>query len=273
MRIDRAFIIFSVLILILGGAYIYACQSPKFNVSQLTIRGNEKIPAEEIKARIEPCMDKNILGLNVKRIEERLKEDGRIKDVRIKRMLPGSLLIEVQEKRPVLWINLPVGLLELGDCGFCGLSMDQEIIPLDQDDLSRDLPVVTGIGTLAGNSASYRIPQPYQQWADVRIQKALEIYCTVTDMNPNSAGLLSEINMADFSNPVLYLSPGIKVMMGPGDLEKKWKRVQTILGEEKEIGSFSCLDLRFDDQVLLTKSSSYQLIAQTKKQTKSKDKQ
>jgi cell division protein FtsQ len=272
MRIDRAFIIFSVLILILGGAYIYACQSTEFNVTRLTIRGNENIPAEEIKARIESCINKNILGLNVKKIEERLKEDGRLKEVRIKRMLPGSLLIEVQEKRPVLWINLQVGLLELGDCGFCGLSADQEIIPLDEDDLSRDLPVATGIGISTGNSASYRMPQPYQKWDDVRIQKALEIYNTVTEMDPGSTGLLSEINLTDFSNPVLYLSPGIKVMMGPGDFEKKWKRVQTILGEEKEIGSFSCLDLRFDDQVLLTKSSSYKLIAQTKKQTKSKDK-
>jgi cell division protein FtsQ len=273
MRIDRAFIIFSMLILILGGAYIYACQSPEFNVTRLTIRGNEKIPAEEINVRIESCMNKNILGLNVKRIEERLKEDGRIKDVRIKRMLPGSLLIEVQEKRPILWINLPVGLLELGYCGFCGLSADQEVIPLDADDLSRDLPVVTGIGILAGNSALYRMLKPYRKWDDVRIQKALEIYNTVTEMNPGSAGLLSEINLTDLSNPVLYLSPGIKVMMGSGDFEKKWKRIQTILNEEKEIGSFSCLDLRFDDQVLLTKSSSYQLIAQTKKQAKSKDKQ
>jgi cell division protein FtsQ len=273
MRIDRAFLFLLVLILIMGGAYIYACQSPKFKVTQITIRGNEKIPAEEIKARIESCMNKNILGLNVKIIEERLKEDSRLKDVRIKRMLPGSLLIEVQEKRPALWINLPAGLSELGDCGFCGLSLDQEIIPLDQNDLSRDLPVITGIGTLAGNSTSYRMPKPYQKWDHVRIQKALEIFNTITDMDPGSAGLLSEINLTDLSNPVLYLSPGIKVMMGPGDFEKKWKRVQTILGEEKEIGSFSCLDLRFDHQVLLTKSSSYQLIEQTKKQAKSKDKQ
>jgi cell division protein FtsQ len=273
MRIDRAFLIFSVLILILGGAYIYACQSPKFNVTQLTIRGNEKIPAEEIKAQIKPCLNKNILGLNVKRIEGRLKEDSRLKDVRIKRMLPGSLVIEVQEKRPALWINLPAGLLELGNSGFCGLSLEQEIIPLDQNDLSRDLPVVTGIGVMVGNSASYLMPQPYQKWNDARVQKALKLFQTITELDPGSEGLLSEINLTELSNPILYLSPGIKIMMGQGDFEKKWKRVQTILDGEKEISSFSCLDLRFDDQVLLTKSSSSQLIAQTKKQTKSKDKQ
>ena len=52
------------------------------------------------------------------------------------------------------------------------------------------------------------------------------------------------------------LLPNVKVMMGQGDLERKWKRVRTVLSGAGGSGSFSCLDLRFDDQVLLTRSAS-----------------
>ncbi len=265
MKIDRIFILLAVLILLAGGAYIYACQSPDFDVKEVTIRGNSKVSSEEIKGRMEPFLNKNILGLNLRRIGEVLRSDPRVQEVQIKRRLPGSLLVQVKEKKPVLWIALPAELPEMGEAGFCGLSPDQEMIPLDQDDLSRDLPVVTGIAATRSSWASSRIPQPYQKWDDVRIRRALEIYRTLTDIDPGSSTLLSEINLTDPSNPVLYLLPGVKVIMGESDFKRKWKRVRGILGTEKEIASFSCLDLRFNDQVLLTKAHTGERIGETGK--------
>jgi cell division protein FtsQ len=265
MKIDRIFILLSVLILLAGGAYIYACQSPSFEVREVTIRGNSKVSSDEIKGRMEPFLNKNILGLNLLRIEEALSSDPRLQDVQIKRRLPGSLLVQVKEKKPVLWIALPAELSEMGEAGFCGLSLDQEMMPLDQDDLSRDLPVVTGIAATRSSWASSRMPQPYRKWNHARIRKAVEIYRTLTEIDPASSTLLSEINLTDPSNPVLYLLPGIKVIMGENDFKRKWKRVRGILGTEKEIASFSCLDLRFNDQVLLTKSPSGERSRETEK--------
>jgi cell division protein FtsQ len=256
MKIDRVFAILSVLILLAGGAYIYACQSPNFDVRELIIRGNCKISQEEIKGRMQPFLNKNVLGLNLRRMEETLRSDPRLQEVRIKRRLPGSLLIEVKEKKPVLWVSLPAELSDVAEAGFCGLSLDQEMIPLDGDDLARDLPVVTGIVATQGSSASSWMPQPYRKWDDARIRKAVEIYRTLTEIDPASSALLSEINLSDPSNPVLYLLPGIKMIMGQSDFQKKWKRVRGVLGAEKEITSFSCLDLRFNDQILLTKTRS-----------------
>ncbi len=256
MKIDRIFILLSVLILLAGGTYIYACQSPNFNVTELVVRGNHKISQSEIKGRMEPFLNKNILGLNLRRIEEMLKSEPRLQEVQIKRRLPGSLLVQVKEKRPVLWIALPAELPEIGESGLCGLSLDQEMIPLDRDDLSRDLPVVTGMAAAPDNSVSSRIPQPYQKWDDPRIQRAVGLYRILTEIDPAASTLLSEINLTEPSSPVLYLLPGIKVLMGENDFERKWKRVRGILGAEKEIASFSCVDLRFNHQVLLTKAPS-----------------
>ena len=163
-----------------------------------------------------------------------------------------------------MWISLPAGVPELGDCGFCGLSIDHEVIPLDRHDLSEDLPMVSGIRVKAT-----QVPEPYHKWCDVKVQKALSLYKTLTLADSSSALLLSEINVTDVANPVLYLLPNTKVMMGEGDLERKWMRVRTILAGVEDIGSFSCLDLRFDDQVLLARSSSAESNLRAGKRAKS----
>ena len=72
---------------------------------------------------------------------------------------------------------------------------------------------------------------------------------------------------------ICFICGIIAWIMGQGDLKKKWRRVRTILGGEEDIASFSCLDLRFDDQVLLTRSPSYQLMVRTRKQAKPTDKE
>jgi cell division protein FtsQ len=265
MRVNRIFLVATALILVLGGAYIYACHSPKFNLNQITIRGNDRIAANDLESKLEPCIHKNIMSLNLHKLEGQLRQDVRLKDVHIKRRLPATLLVKVEEKSPVLWVSLPGGCSELGDCGFCGLSVDQEVIPLNRRDLSSDLPLVSGIRRSEADSRETWPPEPYQRWEQFQLQKALELYRSLTAADSGFAALLSEINLADVSNPVLYLLPNIKVIMGQGDFQRKWRRVQTILAGEKEMGSVSCLDLRFDDQVLLSRSSPGESYPRTKK--------
>lgn len=253
MKVNKAFLIFTAIILTFGGAYIYACHSPNFNVAEIKIKGNNKITTDEIRGKAESCMGKNIFSLNLERIEEKLREDLRIKDVQVERRLPRCILIELEEKMPVLWINLPSNFPGPENCGFCGLSIDQEIIPLDQKDLSHDLPIVSGVEMVDGKSS--QVLKPYLRWSNFKVKKALEFYKTLTAIDPTSVELLAEINLEDMSNLILYLLPTVKVMMGQGDFERKWRRVRTILAGEERIEGIICLDLRFDDQVVLTRSS------------------
>ena len=54
----------------------------------------------------------------------------------------------------------------------------------------------------------------------------------------------------------LYFLQGIKVMMGHDNFEKKWTRLKTVLAGEERVGELTCLDLRFDDQVVLARSTA-----------------
>lgn len=242
-------------ILIFSGTYIFACHSSHFRVSEIKIRGNKRISADEITEKLKACLDENIFRLDLDDFEKRLQENIRLKDVRLERRLPGRILVEVEEKTPVLWVSLPARSSDPQNGGFYGLSIDQEIIPLSQKDLTNDLPIVSGIEMETGKAWSNRMPEPYRRWANHKVEKALEFYKCVTRIDPASSELLAELNLDDALNVTLYLLPGMKVMMGHGNFERKWRRVRTVLAGEEKTRELASLDLRFDHQVVLAGSS------------------
>jgi cell division septal protein FtsQ len=255
MKKSKAFLGLAAVILIFSGAYIFACHSSGFLVSEIKIRGNSRIPADEITEKLKACLDENIFRLDVDEVEGELKKDIRIRDLRVERRLPGCILVETEEKAPLLWVNLSARGSHRKNLGFYGLSIDREIIPLSRNDLSEDLPIVSGIEIKKGGSKSNPIPEPYRRWSNPKAQRALEFYGCVTGIDPASSELLAEIHVDDQLCVTLYLLSGIKVMMGHDDFEKKWRRVKTVLAGEEKTGELTCLDLRFDDQVVLARST------------------
>ncbi len=256
MKKKIPFLILTLLILIFGGTYLYAYYSPGYKEAEIRIKGTGKIPPDELKKKVSWCMGKNIFSVKPESIREKLLEDIRLKSAKVGRILPGLISIEVEEKTPVLWISLSAILPGARDYGFYGLSIDQEILPLDQDDLSHDLPIVSGIDPKETDAALHCPLEPYQRYDNYKAKKGLEFYRMLMKKDPDAIKLLAEINLADAPNVNLYLLPfGNKVLLGPGDFEKKWNRVKTILGAEEKIEELLCLDLRFDDQVVLTRSS------------------
>jgi cell division protein FtsQ len=256
VRKNLLFVILTFLILLFGGTYFYAFYSPVYNVTDIQIKGTKKIASEEIKKKASWCVGKNIFSLKLEKVKEKLLEDARLKSVQVSRMLPHTIAIQLEEKTPVLWINLQVVLSGAKDYGFYGLSEDQEIIPLDKDDLSRDLPIVSGVGVREINGSSGLLLKPYQRYESFKTRRALDFYDMLSDNDPDALKLLAEINASDAPNLTLYLLPfGNKVLMGSGDYCKKWNRLKTILGAEDNIEELSSVDLRFNDQAVLTRTS------------------
>jgi cell division septal protein FtsQ len=254
MRKSRAFLGLAALILMFSGAYIFACHSSHFRVSEIKIRGNDRIPLADIAERSEACLGENILRVDLDDLGNRLREDTRLKEVRVERRLPGCVLVEVEEKTSLLWVNLFDRTSDSKSLGLYGLSIDQEIIPLSRDDLTEDLPIVSGIKINKGKPGSDPMPEPYRRWPNLKAERALEFYGCVTAVDPASSEILAEINLDDELNVTLHLLPGIKVMMGHDDFDKKWRRVKTVLAGEEKARELACLDLRFDDQVVLARS-------------------
>lgn len=222
--------------------------SPRFNLTRIQIEGNHKVSEKEILEKTQIELGTNIFRMDLARIEGCIREDDRIKEVWVKRKLPDRISIEVEEKKPALWINLPDRLY--------GLSEDQEIIPLEEEDFDRDLPVVGGLVSLSVFGKQNQSVMPYKRWPNRKAKFALDFYNTLLDEDSSFSEIISEINLCDETNLILYLIPrGTEVNMGKGGLEKKLKRLKAILHYEEKAENLACIDLRFKDQVVLRKSS------------------
>jgi cell division protein FtsQ len=243
-----AFLVSILFVLTLCGVYIFVSHSPRFNLTQIDIQGNNKVSEKEIleKAKIE--LGTNIFRTNLGRIEDHIREDKKIKNVWVKRRLPNRILVEVEEKKPALWINLPDGLY--------GLSRDQEIIPLEKEDFDCDLPIVTGLASLSFLGKQDQSVRFYEWWPSLKAKFVLDLYKTLMEEDSSFMKIMSEINLCDQTDLILYLTPrGTQVNMGKGGLKKKLKRLKAVLHYEEKAEYFGCIDLRFKDQVVLRKSS------------------
>lgn len=245
MKRTIAFLLPILSVLTLCGTYIFVSHSTRFNLARIEIKGNHKVGKQEILEKTKIELGANLFCMDLGRIEDSIREDERIKDVRVKRKPPNQLLIEVEEKRPALWINLPEGLY--------GLSPDQEIIPLEEEDFDRDLPIVTGLFPSALAERDKNII-PYQRWPDMKAKFAFDFFNTVMENDSSFLETISEISLGDQNNLVLYLIPqGTQVNMGKGGLKRKLRRLKAILHHERQSEYLGCIDLRFKNQVVLRK--------------------
>jgi cell division protein FtsQ len=245
MKRKIAFLSSILLVLMSSGTYIYVSHSSRFNLAQIDIQGNHKIGETEILEKAQIKLGPNIFRMDLGRVQQLIREDKRIKDVRVKRELPNRILIEVEEKKPALWVNLPEGLY--------GLSQDQEIIPLEKEDFEHDLPVVTGLASLPVSGKQNQ--RPYEWWANRNAKSALDLYKTLVEVDSSFLEIISEINLSDENNLIFYLIPyGTQVSMGKGSFKKKLRRVKAILDYEGKREDLASIDLRFKDQVVVKKS-------------------
>jgi len=247
MRWKIVFAISILLITTLCGTYIFVSHSPRFNLARIYVQGNHKVSEKEIKEKVQIELGTNIFRMNLGIIENLVREDKRLKEVWVKRILPNQVLIEVEEKKPALWLNLPEGLF--------GLSQDQEIIPLEEEDFDHDLPVVTGLTFSSDFGKKNLKAKPYEWWPNKKAKLALDFYKILLEQDSSLIEFISEINLSDESNLVFYLIPyGTQVNMGKGSFKKKLKRAKAFLDYEGKTEDLAGLDLRFKDQVVVKKS-------------------
>lgn len=89
--------IFLILVLIIG-IIIFALVSPTFNIQKIEVKGNEKISSSTIISLSNLQEGKNIFQNVKKDIINNIKENTYINSVTVKRKLPGTIEITVEER-------------------------------------------------------------------------------------------------------------------------------------------------------------------------------
>jgi cell division protein FtsQ len=107
---NKFFLVFILVFIILGISFYIFSFAPFFQIKEIQIYGEKTIPAndlktalnEKIEKRIFSFLSKSIFLINPKKIEsEFLQKYPKISKIEIKRKLPSTLILNIQEREPV----------------------------------------------------------------------------------------------------------------------------------------------------------------------------
>ena len=84
--------------------YNYVTKSSYFNITEIKITGNNYLTEDEVIERTKLKLNTNILNYRINTIENNLLKCDWIQKVKIRRSLPSTYEIEIQERKPVFLI-------------------------------------------------------------------------------------------------------------------------------------------------------------------------
>jgi cell division protein FtsQ len=229
MPIIRNLCIAFLLTLILIGMFVFFTNFPVFKLKNIQVEGNQKVSYSDILSLCPVKLGQNLFQIDMGKIEKKILSEPRIEYIVIKRKFPHKIIIKLEEKKPTLLINLEK---------MYGLTQKGEIIPLEDN---FDLPVVNGV--------DFGKTKPYQRLKSRKVDLALSLRNSLAGIDTNILNLISEINLKEKDNVILYLIPkGAKIFLGWGEFERKLVRLSLILKEEKGLEKIEYIDLRFQGQ-------------------------
>ncbi len=133
-RINRILKWTSVLAIIIGGI-VFALVSPIFNIQEIKVVNNELINEETIKSLSELSVGENLFRFNTKKISKNVKSNAYIESVKIQRILPNKIQIEVQERKREFNIEFLNGYIYINKQGY--------ILEISNEKL--DKPIIQGV--------------------------------------------------------------------------------------------------------------------------------
>ena len=202
-------------------------------VSSIRIRGNHFISAEELGPYLQKIEGRNIFRIDIQDVAGRVRKHPWIKEVSIRRELPGTLWVNVSERTPAVYVNNDHNLY---------LADEEGVILGDKTENALILPVVYGI-TLPKKGARNKGPLE-------GLPAAIEVNRELSSL-PWIDLSTTGIEVEERGQIVLHLK-GYRIRLGRGGYREKLKRFNEIAKNLEEKGiPYKEIDLRFDNQVIV----------------------
>jgi cell division septal protein FtsQ len=227
----------------LMAAYWYASSSGRFALRSVTCEGCAHVQPGQLESVIRREFADNILQIDLERLHERLEKEIWIKEVEIRRVLPGTLVLYVLERVPAVIAELNGDLV----------LTDREGVLLDQYAArygKLDAPVFSGL--LGENAADYR---NFAAENAARISLGLRVLTELESGSPDYTGRISEIDLSDTTNVrVLLVDDTAEVLLGDRDFLKRFRTFQANMPQFQELkdeySEIATVDLRYDGKII-----------------------
>lgn len=221
------FLLFSCLL-----AFYCFINSSFFAIRHYQIEGNTRMTKEQVVEQAGLITGTNIFRANIQQATERMTLLPSMKNVAIRRKVPGTILIKITERDPVALVVSQGGFIVVDDEGVC-----LETIAELQD---LQLPVISGVSTVEAYRPGSRMDTP-------GLNAALQL---IARMDKALLENVAEIIAPSPLSLTLKTLQGLEIRFGePVELERKVKTMEDLLVGYNAIinsGTVEYIDLRYD---------------------------
>lgn len=209
--------------------------APALQVANVTVRGNERLATGEVLALVSGLRERNILTVSLGEWRERLMSSPWVEDAQLRRVLPSTVEIEIQERRPIGIGRLGTGLY-LVDAR--GVIVD-EYGPNYAD---LDMPIIDGLANVPKDGAP--AVDETRAWLAARLLAALH-------GRPDLAARVSQIDVSDAYDAVVILE-GDTAMLRLGDedfVDRLQEYIDLAAALRERVAEIDYVDLRFGERL------------------------
>ncbi len=226
------------LLAIARGIFNMMIESEYFTVKDVQMFCADKgAPVREYELNFKVKNNINIFKLDLKETKKRAEEAyPEFKDIRVNRVLPDKIAVLFKRRVPVC---------QLRSGRFYLVSEEMVVLPGSKTQSLPGLFVVSGIPV---NESS--LPKNRRLNSNA-LRVALKLIQQIEETQFTKKYPISEIDVYDEHNPIIFLKKGIKVTMGESSFKEKEQMLNRVLDDlqEKNLVPKS-IDLRFDDVVV-----------------------
>lgn len=205
----------------LTAAYLFSRTEPIFLLKNIKIKGASQLSESEILAKIYPFIKDSVFGTDMGKVKEAIASHPFIKDVRVKRVFPFSILIDVNERAPsALWIGSGGNIRMLDESGQAYRSLAKG-----------DAAGLIAISASEKNEAR-SVFKEVSSWEQQGIMKK---------------DAISEVVYREGNMTVFSLDGGVEIILGKEDQRERLKRALAVLDDARRRGLLiRCIDARFE---------------------------
>ena len=208
------------LILLLIGGGIGFLLSSFFNIKKIEIVGNNKLTRDEAISLSQIEIEENTFKLSKNKIEKNIKQNAYVESVKIKRNLPSTILIEIEERVPTYMITFANAYAYINNQGY--------FVEISKEKL--ELPIIRGYATKEEDI------QLGERLCTEDLQKLDDILQIMKAAESNEiANIVTKINISDKQDYVLELKSEKKtVHVGDtSNLSTKMLYIKEIIEQNK----------------------------------------
>lgn len=222
---------FFILVFILGAIGAFLLSSEIFEIKNIYVTGNKTVAKDEIIKLSNIQYKQNIFKLNTKDIIKGMFNNPKIKAVKIKRVLPSSIALDIIEREGVALIPY------LGSY----IKIDEETVIIEVISLESDLnlPIVSGI-----TFSDFKLGEKLKSEKLDQLNSVMEVIKCLKSVKMTD--IIEAINVEDSSNIIITTSNNIRVYLGNNKLDYKIGMAKSIVEDLTKDNEIGIVDMRHE---------------------------